>query len=514
MTSLPNRSVQVEQELGRIREEAFRPVAPGRNIHGNLLRGQQALLQLDQSLSDPLQRARVRLALGKLYVETQQLGKAMEWFASCEELLLRLSRQPGTQSYLMQAYNLQGDVWISREDPHKAEPFYKSALECYESTAKGDPLMEELHAEALAGLEQVYTAMHDEDEAAYYLHRSLQAQLALKKPEPDWAAQVLRLGCHHLKRDRFVEAEYCCRAAAHVGTANPLEIAVHRSRYYLKLLKYSRQTKDDPTPSVPASSAALFDLPIPCVAAIPFAKSLPSAELIFERGAEEFKRVLDSHTLHRSPHEHLEALVDFSQLHNQLSYFQPGLADQIRTHDRRRCLLRPVVGQVNVQVYTGHLRSVLYELGEVCTRMSDLLVDLGKTDSSAAPGPPTQDAIKYFNMYLNTFLPVQSEAEACHIPQTDSSQYTCPTLDSQQHSPWVMANMYIAKMWTRLPASGQTEVDNLLKAYQRYRYLVASAEANDMLSAPQTQMHVLMCSQLAEVLPARIHTLQAKLKGK
>ncbi|GFR52201.1 hypothetical protein Agub_g14740, partial [Astrephomene gubernaculifera] len=291
-----------------------------------------------------------------------------------------------------------------------------------------DAAVQSQYTSTLFYLAQVYGHLQVADRSALYCAATLYRQLATGTYELDtWVNNCLQLGGYYAKVHAFGLALYCHAAAqavadrdtaagAQLGEDIAANIKLATARVYnMRLAASHSQHVEGKQLEMHYPDVSYFPdylrfpgLAVPSPDSFPWgpaalASNFEAARELFNTGMPYFKSALSYYQLDGWVTEHVNILMDMSNMYRCLAGFEADLPRCAAMHRCRAQLLEPLSGgALNPAFYPGLARSVELELAHVWREVADLREAQGGQGSKVVAAATS--AVKYYNRFLRSFV--------------------------------------------------------------------------------------------------------------
>jgi len=479
--------------------------------------------------------AMINFRTGALYIETEQAGLG--------EPLVSLAvnhckTAPKRNRILHQeALNSLGVLWCNRNDHDKAQTFLEESEEVYEDSADdklGESDKDKMEAQytlTLFYLAQVFGHLGDAQKSADYCSLTLNRQLeANSYDKATWAQNAAQLAGFYVRKQDWTSAGRCLSAAYIVFHHRPLphgapgvpessgndddvaaNVELGLAKLYAEQLKIGRNDslagECADTPSSSSASSSLFPaVSTDNIASIDFSRlgyipvAFEGAREVFNLAMQRYRVALQYYVLDGFVTEHIDILIDLSQLYKHVSHFESDSHRQCVMHRKRAKPLEPILETLNPKAFEALWKQIHYELGDSYRAIMEIKKDNRRPfKKMEAVG---QKAIKYYSGYIRA-------VEESHSARTDSGR-----INGTEESAWLTARFCRARTYNNIqhqPAPGEeVDVSPMKAALGEFESLLAYSNQHNLQSEGIFGPEHDLCQEMTELLPLKISSINAK----
>ncbi|XP_054627262.1 KIF-binding protein [Dunckerocampus dactyliophorus] len=483
----------------------------------------------------------VRNQLGILWAGRDETEMAQGFLETAESIYLRYMKEDGSPPTDLVEYFTTNEKMVTHQERSKK--------------------FELAYTHTMYYLAQVYKNLGQTERAATYCHSTLQRQLQLNQFSPmEWALNAATLSQYYITKGRYMEGRHCLSAAtvisALAGEA-PSEAAAQESeieserrdqlrqkraeiarcwiKYCLNLLqdakkvlqdnigeldtdlqedlKRKRRLEEEEEEKVRKSalrfgsedtfdSIASLEEKVSCLLPLDFTE----ARNIFLVGQNYVTQAKEYFQMDGYVTDHIEILQDHSALFRALAFFEEDVERRCKMHKRRVDMLETICIELNAQYYLMVRRQLMFELAETYNEMMDLKLTLAnrQADTQSLDNHTIKKfnhlcsaSAKYYQMFLDSLCSPEGK-----FPEHLEEEVLRPTL---------VARFRLARLHSRLICSiPLTQLDNLSKSLENYKYVVQYCEAHpDAAATVETELE--LSKEMAGLLPLKINRLKARM---
>nr|XP_057945036.1 KIF-binding protein [Doryrhamphus excisus] len=483
----------------------------------------------------------VRNQLGILWAGRDETETAQGFLETAESIYLRYMKEDGSPPTDLVEYFTTNEKMLTHQERGKK--------------------FELAYTHTMYYLAQVYKNLGQTERAATYCHSTLQRQLQLNQFSPmEWALNAATLSQYYITKGHYMEGRHCLSAAtvisALAGEA-PSEAAAQESeieserrdqlrqkraeiarcwiKYCLNLLqdakkvlqdnigeldtdlqedlKRKRRLEEEEEEKVRKSalrfgsedtfdSIASLEEKVSCLLPLDFTE----ARNIFLVGQNNVTQAKEYFQMDGYVTDHIEILQDHSALFRALAFFEEDVERRCKMHKRRVDMLETICIELNAQYYLMVRRQLMFELAETYNEMMDLKLTLAnrQADTQSLDSHTIKKfnhlcsaSAKYYQMFLDSLCSPEGK-----FPEHLEEEVLRPTL---------VARFRLARLHSRLICSiPLTQLDNLSKSLENYKYVVQYCEAHpDAAATVETELE--LSKEMAGLLPLKINRLKARM---